>query len=207
MIRRLLGLKTWKAAALALSAVVFCAAAQGAQNESKTTTPDFRGSWVAVKPPKLNEHVGVLVRLEVVHAEPELKVTRVWATKGRERKDETVYYTDGRGEVNLWEKLLGWPTTPSGGEELKTKTVWKGEKLISKTDVDSMPEKNRRNMRRFKEEWKLSKDGSELNISMKLEIILDGEQALRLGTLPSGEPYRVSLDPIESKYVLRRAPR
>jgi hypothetical protein len=195
---------------LVVLAAAACVAQGGGRKDAPKPPPNFSGDWVAVDLPRATPETEdwlTLVRLKVTHAEPELKVTRVWERLGRETEDGATYYTDGRGETNLWGSTRTFSmSSPDDEKELKTRTAWDGEKLVSKSEADaSSKKKSRPNGLKVTDEWKLSKDGKELTLSRKIEMLIDGERSLTLGSLPNGAPYKMNLDPLRIKTVFRRA--
>ena len=59
-----------------------------------------------------------LISLIVEHRDPEIKVTRRVVTDAQEETEISVYYTDGRGEINV-----------KDGHPMKSVTKWKGREL------------------------------------------------------------------------------
>ncbi len=92
------------------------------------TKPDFSGIWKIdmsasdfggrKSTPAYDE-----LMLVISHHDPELKITRKIIKKKRERLQELLYFTDGRGESNPG---LDGKTT------IKSKTKWDGSNLTSK---------------------------------------------------------------------------
>jgi hypothetical protein len=92
--------------------------------------PDFSGTWVVDFPLSgVSEDYRKKLPYDeltfiITHQEPELRITRKLVKNKKERVQEVVYYTDGRGEkrVDLRnDKIL-----------IKSKTTWEGNKLVSK---------------------------------------------------------------------------
>lgn len=124
------------------SCVVFSAA------QDKTTPvknrPDLTGVWErnqststsgrGTRPP-------ASVRLTITHKELELRVIRKTNSNGKESINEAIYYTDGRGEKNpsLFQTALvigGLSQSDSKKPiEVKSKTKWQGDKLVSRSST------------------------------------------------------------------------
>ena len=105
--------------------VLASAASATAQNQKQKVHPNFTGGWqVATTSSDAGEiSAGEPQLLLIEHQEPELKI------KGREiggspmLSTEMILFTDGRGETNR--ALIGYAIG-----DLKSKTEWKGEKLV-----------------------------------------------------------------------------
>ncbi len=98
---------------------------------------DFNGTWVldnsngkSNKPKRSSSREVTLV---ITHHEPEIRITRNFKEKGRERIDEVVYYSDGRGETNPTSLRTFLQKNPD--EKVKSETRWAGTKLVSKYSV------------------------------------------------------------------------
>jgi hypothetical protein len=137
-----------------LCVTTLCVTAQDDKKKSvEKTRPDLSGAWVLDRqkskfgPSFLRESGSVT--LTVSHHEPEIRITRKLSLNGREQIHQLVYYSDGRGETNP--HLVGKGT-------LKTKTVWKGNKLVSKSTARSRTPQGDIEMDLF-EKWELSSGG------------------------------------------------
>jgi hypothetical protein len=132
-------------AALTIWAVGF------AQNIS--ATPDFTGRWEfqAIQQPGTGPSVGTDYRFLVIeHHEPQLKVTLTGADSGV--PDETSLHTTD-GHVN---------TNQSGGHEVKSRTFWEGNRLVTEwTTNQSGHAVNHRQV------WYLSPDRKRLTMLMR----------------------------------------
>lgn len=91
---------------------------------------DFTGTWVQKDARKNSSWE---VTLAITHHEPEIRITRNFKEKGRERIDEVVYYSDGRGETNPT-SLRSFPNK-THDEKVKSETSWIGNKLVIKYTV------------------------------------------------------------------------
>jgi len=94
--------------------------------------PDLSGTWAF---DKSKSKLGMLERtplanaevtLVIVHKDPELKVTQKGSLNGQTSSLDLVYYSDGRGETN---------PPMFGSREVKSKTKWDGNKLVSKSST------------------------------------------------------------------------
>ena len=136
-----------------------CAAGKTAEGNDKTK-PDFSGTWAldrgksdygpfAASPASRAE-----VTLEIAHRGPELRVTRRSRAEGRgERTQESVFYTDGRGELNP-------PTLGRVGT--KTKTGWEGGKIVARARLERRAAGGKTVAFEVSEKWELSADGRTL---------------------------------------------
>jgi hypothetical protein len=84
------------------SLLIFLAVAAGfAQGEKgtseKRSKPDLSGTWVLDK--TRSAKVDYNLVLEIVHREPEITITRTFVEGTGERKEQSLYYTDGRAEA------------------------------------------------------------------------------------------------------------
>jgi hypothetical protein len=91
------------------------------------TNPDFSGTWrLDMSASDFGGPKEGLVydglTLTIIHHDPELRITRRIFKKKRERSQEVVYFTDGRGESNP-------PIEGSG--TIKSKTRWDLNRLAS----------------------------------------------------------------------------
>ncbi|HEX6189083.1 MAG TPA: hypothetical protein VFZ40_13475 [Pyrinomonadaceae bacterium] len=120
--------------------------------------PDFSGTW------ELDKSKGNYVKISglkpeanlilvISHAEPQIKVTRRLLWNGREDLQEVNYYPDGRGEFSR---------TFINESEGKSKTKWKGKKLVTEFSVTLKNEKLGDLKYDVIQEWKLSADGKTL---------------------------------------------
>lgn len=127
----------------------------GRTTDKSKTRPDLSGVWAfdnskskidLMGKEQLTDYV-----LTIVHHEPEIRMTKTYKEDGRERSEESIYYTDGRPEV-----------TPKGKDSEPT-TRWQGNKLVRRS-VRTMT----RAFQTFPTEvvntetWQLSADGKTL---------------------------------------------
>lgn len=145
---------------VALLFLVWVAGAGQTTDKSKTR-PDLSGVWAFDNSKskidlKGKEQFADYV-LTIVHHEPEIRITRTYKEDGRERSEESIYYTDGRPEV-----------TPRGKDSEPT-TRWQGNKLVRRSV--------RMSTRAFQniptevvntETWQLSADGKTLTRTMTI---------------------------------------
>jgi hypothetical protein len=110
---------------------------------SGANTSDINGEWI-------QKTGNRLISLIVEHHEPEIKVTRRVVSEAEDETEISVYYTDGRGEINV-----------SNGTPMKSITKWKDQNLtfiISNTSkVDGDTFKFQKSMK-----WEMSSDGNSL---------------------------------------------
>ena len=138
---------------------------QPSTQEQKGGKPNLSGTWVidriksnaeAVK--RFGEHGITLI---VTHHDPELRVTRKTGSS-EERLNESVYYTDGRGERN----------GEGSGQATDSKSAWKGNKLQRKYYLNGPlygPSGATKNaMIEITDEWEISKDGQNLTLTTTL---------------------------------------
>ncbi len=74
-------------------------------------TKDINGEWK-------QRNSSRLISLIVEHHDPEIRVTRRVVTEAQDDTEVSVYYTDGRGEINI-----------KNGHPMKSVTKWKGQRL------------------------------------------------------------------------------
>jgi hypothetical protein len=153
-----------------------------AQGAAQGATPDLSGEWV----PEGNQVGGDGSRLLIEHREPELRIKRLKGRSGAEVLRESVYYTDNRGETNRVPTLTDRPAKPAQEDELRTKTAWRGDKLVTRGLLRKLIS-GRPLDAVVTEEWKLSKDGRRLTHATR--FVLGG----------------ISTGPSEFKAVYRRA--
>jgi hypothetical protein len=104
---------------------------------------DINGEWI--------ERSGNrLISLIVEHHDPEIKVTRRVVSLGEDETQTSVYYTDGRGEINV-----------KYGEPVKSITKWKNQNLLfsltSKSSVSGDTFESKQSI-----DWEISSDGASL---------------------------------------------
>lgn len=140
-----------------LSGVMSCllillAVTAGFSQGEKTTAnkrgkPDLSGTWILDK--TRSAKVDYDLTLNIVHREPEITITRTFVDAAGERKEESVYYTDGRGDA----------ITDNLQHIDKPVTKWRGTTLIRESVHVTRGTK-------FEvvttEQWSLSKDGQTL---------------------------------------------
>lgn len=100
------------------------------QKSASQGRPDLSGTWV------LDRKKADLTRFDrdlrrggitmiVQHLEPEIKITRKFKSEGKDRTQDLVYYTDGRGEKN--------PGLVTKDMVTESRTLWDGNRLVSKS--------------------------------------------------------------------------
>ena len=113
------------------------------EGASGANTGDINGEWI-------QKTGNRLISLIVEHHEPEIKVTRRLVSDAEDETEISVYYTDGRGELNV-----------SNGSPMKSITQWNDQNLtflISNTSkVDGDTFKFQKSMK-----WEMSSDGDSL---------------------------------------------
>lgn len=142
---------------LSLLLVTLCLAQGGGKRLGRLSKPNFSGTWVLdinesdLDGPKSNLIYDSLT-LIISHQDPELKITRKIAKKKKERSQEIVYYTDGRGEKN---------SSFNKKETVQSKTHWEGDILVAK-GIASTPTSGDVIMSDITDKWELSADGISL---------------------------------------------
>jgi hypothetical protein len=127
-----------------LLAVTTCVAQNERGRSNKQPKPDLSGAWVLDK--SRSDKVEYSLTLNIVHREPEIRITKSFVEDGRARIEESVYYTDGRGE----------PATVKLEHIFKPVTEWRGKALVR--EYVHMTKGTRFEILTT-EQWKLSKDG------------------------------------------------
>lgn len=181
----------------------------GAQKEKGK--PDLSGQWA------LDEEVGgthkpprrpsdAVTHLVVLHRGEEVRFTRATTVNGAATERESIYYTDGRGETNLVPAITDKPGSVRE-EEVKSRTVWKGDKLVTRS-VSRPLAVGRSVYVETVEEWKLSSDRTRL--MRTLTVTVDSGRGVPYGPGVAGLPSPVRQPVIggfvrELKSVYRRA--
>lgn len=134
-----------------LAAVTVCLAQGEKRAADEQKKPDLSGTWTLDK--SRSDKVEYDLTLNILHEEPEIKITKKYVEGGRVFTDESVYYTDGRAEH----------TAAKLNYIFKPVTKWRGRTLVRQgTHVTGGT--------RFEvvttEEWKLSQDGKTLTLSV-----------------------------------------
>jgi hypothetical protein len=109
-----------------------------------TPKPDLSGKWERdpkkSRMGKMTQDLleNIKVTLEISHQEPELRISVTTDSNGKSVNRETVFYTDGRGEINISQfaqvVTIGRPlqdSKPIPQNEVKSKTKWEGSKIVS----------------------------------------------------------------------------
>ncbi len=146
--RKLSGVMT----SLLLLLAAIAGVSQGQKGSAdKHSKPDLSGTWILDK--ARSAKVDYDLTLHIVHREPEITITRTFVDAAGERKEESVYYTDGRGDA-VTDKLQ---------HIYKPVTKWRGNTLVRESVHVTRGT-------RFEvvstEQWSLSKDGQTLTRTM-----------------------------------------
>ena len=139
------------------------AAAQGKQTTK--AKPDLSGTWLL---DRRKSNVGSPAMpdkpLKIAHHDPELRITHMVASNGQMRRQDLVYYTDGRGETNPTTMFLATATdmNPPGDKDVtKSKTTWSGDKVVTRFTIRSLIGGHPLEFEMI-DAWKLAKDGTTL---------------------------------------------
>ena len=93
---------------------------------------NFSGSWTLdqtkAKSDKHSRSARIITALEIVHREPELRMRQTIDENGKERTEEVLYYTDGRGEENMLPSVARGATK----EKTQSKSKWEKGRLVIK---------------------------------------------------------------------------
>jgi hypothetical protein len=187
------------AALLLLLLVAFARPAAGAAQEKKAgPRPDFSGVWEL--DPKQTDSGETRLALVISHSEPEVRIRLRTVEDGVEEITESVYYSDGRGESNPG------PTYVEGGtalrrDELKSKTVWKGQALVTRTEVKRVV-RGAAAYLIVTDKWTLSEGGRKLTHAQTLWT----RNGTYIEAPPKGPAAVTDSGPSEYKTVFRRVP-
>jgi hypothetical protein len=122
--------------------------------------PNLSGTWALDKTKTDLKHYDRDLKksgitLVVEHHETEIKITRTFKSEGKDRKQELVYYTDGRGEKN--------PILEGGKMRVKSHTRWIGNELMTKSIFrNPLAERGVFEQQEVLTKWELSNDGRTL---------------------------------------------
>lgn len=158
---------------LCVAACVVVSPAQ-VKNSSAQDRPDLTGTWER-NPSKSESPFGAVPgssSLTISHKEPELWIIRKSSNKGEDSINDSTYYSDGRGDMNIptfGTAISVGPANsndaksikPSG--EVKSKTKWEGSKLVSRTSMVHFIGDHRLDVEII-EEREISLDGKTLTI-------------------------------------------
>jgi hypothetical protein len=95
---------------------------------------------------------GIADTLMIVHNDPSLMVTRIVKVEGENQEQESKYTTDGKSNKN----------TMPDGRNIKSKTKWEGQQLLTQSDLDTPMGKME-----IVETYTLSGDGKALTVARK----------------------------------------
>ncbi len=201
-----------KAIAYAFLWLLLCATLSPAQS-SKTPAdkqkpkPVFSGTWQldeeqAQRNKSKSASAARQLTLVIAQSEPEIKITRKVVSGGQLKTRESIYYSDERGETNVGAPIS---TTPNAqDEEIKSKTRWQGDKLITSARVRKAAAGTFLTWE-IVDEWKLSPDGKTLTQKTTIKLDNSGADMMRSGrTIPSGQVIFVPAGANEFKRVFRR---
>src|SRR5438552_2691653 len=127
---------------LIFAGVVISLAVPGQENKSPAK-PELSGTW-KLDPSKSNA-VDIGKRgeaIKIIYSEPELRITRTFATNGQSVERDFVYFTDGRGETNPATLFMAADPRRKRAEDLQTeqvksKTKWQHDRIVTRTSVES----------------------------------------------------------------------
>jgi hypothetical protein len=134
----------------------------GQTTDKSKIRPDLSGVW-ALDDSRSNINAGVKEKisdyvLTIAHHEPEIRMTKTYKEGGRERSEETIYYTDGRAESNSVK-----------GKNSEPVTRWQGSRLVrrSSTTAKGAPQTFPPIEVVTTETWELSPDTKTLTRTVK----------------------------------------
>ena len=168
------------------------------QATKSETKPDFTGTWEVdlARNGGAASHKPAIppMQIKITHGDPEFKIRRKVIIDDQIQETELIYFTDGRGEINLGPDCLGQRTTGSRPKQPATttsKTSWSGNKIVTRSQCGS------RSTQEIKEtvEWRLSPNGRTLTQTATVEF-LTGELAFTVGgqeCLQTGFKVRVRM--------------
>jgi hypothetical protein len=121
--------------------VVLCSAQD--KVDSSQNKPDLTGTWELDQSKSKSDRGSIpygSVRLIITHTEPELKIMRRGNANGKNYDNDSIFYTDNRGETNtsVFQTALnigGARQDPPKSDELESKTKWEGNKLVSQSSI------------------------------------------------------------------------
>jgi hypothetical protein len=181
-----------KAIACAFFLLLLCASLSFAQSskieaDKQKPVPALGGTWMLdEEQPKQSKQRSAApdkVTLVISQRGPEIKMTHKVVSGGQERTRESVYYSDERGETNIGATIS---TTPNPrDEEIKSRTRWKGDKLVTTTTIRKATAGTLL-IWDIIDEWKLSPDGKTLTQTTIIKPDSSGPD-IRVG--PQGRPF------------------
>lgn len=121
--------------------VVLCSAQD--KMDSSQNKPDLTGTWELDQSKSKSDRGSIpygSVRLIITHTEPELKIMRRGNSNGKNYNNDSIFYTDNRGETNpsVFQTALnigGARQDSPKSDVLKSKTKWEGNKLVSQSSI------------------------------------------------------------------------
>src|SRR6185369_4197845 len=150
---------------LALLTCTFCMAQTDKQTVQSKNEPNLSGTWIRDsiehESDRSNSPAVGEVKLIIIQRDREIKIARQFNNSNAQSVlEESTYYSDGRGEGNQrtgFRKEHG----KSVEEIVRSKTTWKGGKLVSEAEIRGGKSGTGFGMK-IRDEWSLSKDGKEL---------------------------------------------
>ncbi|MDT5155811.1 MAG: hypothetical protein QOC99_3107 [Acidobacteriota bacterium] len=142
-----------------------CAARDDKKKDAAKSHPDLSGTWTLDKsksdfgPFSERPIAKADATLVISEHDPELKITRTLSLNGQQESKEFTYYADERGETN--------PASIGGGIDVKSKTKWEGDKLVSHAKVTRKGQRGDFDIDTT-EKWQVSSDGKTLTQSIEI---------------------------------------
>jgi hypothetical protein len=143
-----------------ISAILFLNFCIAAQDRSPTANPNFTGTWIFDA--KASQVASDFKRdfkdytLVIVHAEPEIKITRSAVFRNENISADLILYSDRRGEKNQ-------PYFRVKTQEVASKSFWKKGALVRESTETLLPDVNAQI--RTTEKYILSEDKKTLIIN------------------------------------------
>ena len=140
---------------------------QPADDPSRKAKPDLTGVWLlkrvqSVENDRAEDKITDYV-LTIIHKEPEIKMIVQFKRGGRDHLFQTIYYTDGRPELN-----------PSFSDP-QPFTGWRGKKLVRVTTSGPPGSIGTGQEARVTVEWELSDDGVTLTRTTSIAGVFGGK--------------------------------
>lgn len=147
---------------ITLILLLSCPVLLGSQTKS-----DFSGRWIFDASRSDVSTSGLRsTSFEITHRDPELKLLERTDLNGVELTQQSVYYSDGRGEANTRK-----------GQRIESVTKWDGKRLVIKYAIPIRVIEDDGEVRNDKikvtEKWELSKDGQTLKRRMTRSVPAD----------------------------------
>ena len=163
----------WQILILVFAMVISSSAGSGQENKGQAK-PDLNGTW---KLDSTKSNAGDIGKpgevIKIVYSDPELRITRTFAVSGQSVQHDFVYLMNGKGEMNP--ATLFMAVDPRGkrsaelqNEQAKSKTKWQGDKIVTRSSVESRVG-GMRLQYLVVDEWKMSADGKALTQTTKFQ--------------------------------------